>query len=54
MVENTRSIRVLKKAGFTEVGILPAFDELDGEWRDFLLMERRISRSGGLALVGIP
>ena len=40
VVENARSIRVLEKAGFTEVGILPAFDELDGEWRDCLLMER--------------
>jgi aminoglycoside 6'-N-acetyltransferase len=40
VVENARSIHVLKKGGFNEVGVLPAFDELDGEWRDCLLMER--------------
>jgi aminoglycoside 6'-N-acetyltransferase len=39
VVENARSIRVLEKAGFHRVGIVPAFDDLDGETRDCLLME---------------
>jgi aminoglycoside 6'-N-acetyltransferase len=40
VVENARSIRVLEKAGFARVGVVPAFDELDGERRDCLLMAR--------------
>jgi aminoglycoside 6'-N-acetyltransferase len=39
VVENARSIRVLEKAGFRRVGIVPAFDDLDGVMRDCLLME---------------
>jgi aminoglycoside 6'-N-acetyltransferase len=41
VVENLRSIHVLEQAGFTRVGVLPAFDDLDGELRDCLLLERR-------------
>jgi len=40
VLENARSIRVLEKAGFRRVGVVPAFDELDGKLRDCLLMER--------------
>jgi aminoglycoside 6'-N-acetyltransferase len=38
VVENARSIHVLEKAGFHDVGVIPAFDDLDGEMRDCLLM----------------
>jgi len=40
IVENARAVHVYEKAGFEPLGVLPAFEELDGERRDCLLMQR--------------
>ena len=35
--ENTRSIRVLEKAGFTREGLLRSYLRINGQWRDHLI-----------------
>ena len=39
--ENSASIALLKKTGFREVGRRERISELDGRWRDTILLERR-------------
>jgi phosphinothricin acetyltransferase len=39
--ENEASIRLHERAGFETVGTHKRLGELDGEWRDVLLLERR-------------
>jgi L-amino acid N-acyltransferase YncA len=39
--ENTASIRLHKACGFREVGYRERIGQLDGVWRDVILMERR-------------
>lgn len=34
--ENTRSRALLKRCGFTEVGLAPAYLKINGEWRDHI------------------
>ena len=42
--ENARSLALLKRFGFREVGIRERISQLDGVWRDVVLMERRSDR----------
>jgi len=39
--ENSASLALLKKAGFREVGRRERISQLDGRWRDTILLERR-------------
>lgn len=39
--ENTPSLVLLKRFGFREVGIRERISQLDGVWRDVVLLERR-------------
>jgi L-amino acid N-acyltransferase YncA len=39
-VENERSIALIRRCGFREVGVHLRHGRLDGEWRDVLLVER--------------
>lgn len=39
--ENIASLRLHEKAGFRQVGIRQRIGELDGVWRDVVLLERR-------------
>ncbi len=39
--ENTASLALLKKSGFREVGRRERISQLDGRWRDTILLERR-------------
>ena len=39
--ENIGSIRLLMKFGFREIGVRQRIAQLDGEWRDTILFERR-------------
>ena len=39
--ENTASLALLRKAGFREVGRRERISQLDGRWRDTILLERR-------------
>ena len=39
--ENTTSLALLKRFGFREVGIRERISQLDGVWRDVVLLERR-------------
>ena len=41
-VENTASRTLLKSVGFREVGIYEKHAQLDGEWRDVVIVERLI------------
>jgi len=41
--ENKSSIRIHQKAGFRKVGYREKIAQLDGKWRDTILMERRSS-----------
>ena len=41
-VENTASRTLLKSVGFREVGIYENHAQLDGEWRDVVIVERLI------------
>lgn len=41
-VENTASRQLLARVGFREVGIYEAHAQLDGVWRDVVIVERRI------------
>lgn len=40
LLDNLPSQRVLAKAGFTEIGVAPAYLRIAGEWRDHLLFQR--------------
>lgn len=35
--ENTASLRVVEKLGFTRIGVAPRYLHIDGEWRDHVL-----------------
>jgi phosphinothricin acetyltransferase len=39
--ENERSLALLKRFGFREVGVRERLGKLDGVWRDVVLLERR-------------
>jgi GrpB-like predicted nucleotidyltransferase (UPF0157 family)/L-amino acid N-acyltransferase YncA len=41
--ENTASIRLVERCGFESVGVHRDHGRLDGQWRDVLLVERRLS-----------
>jgi L-amino acid N-acyltransferase YncA len=41
--ENERSLALLKRFGFREVGVRERLGQLDGVWRDVVLLERRTS-----------
>jgi phosphinothricin acetyltransferase len=41
-VENTASRRLLRSVGFREVGVYEKHAQLDGEWRDVVIVERLI------------
>lgn len=40
LLDNTASMRVLAKAGFTECGIAPRYLHINGAWRDHRLFQR--------------
>jgi L-amino acid N-acyltransferase YncA len=44
--ENIASITIHRKAGFREVGIRKKMGQMDGIWRDVVLLERRSSITG--------
>jgi len=44
--ENAASIALHKKCGFRVVGVRDRIGQMDGEWRDVLLLERRSSVVG--------
>lgn len=44
---NSASIALHEKCGFRIVGVWEKLGKLDGQWRDVILMERRISTVGG-------
>jgi L-amino acid N-acyltransferase YncA len=44
--ENVDSVRLHVQAGFREVGTRERLGQLNGEWRDVLLLERRSARVG--------
>lgn len=48
--ENELSIRLHKSCGFRDVGFRERIGELDGKWRNTILMERRSKVVGGGAL----
>lgn len=47
--ENTASLRVVEKLGFTEIGFAPRYLHIDGEWRDHRLFALTVEEcQGGL------
>jgi L-amino acid N-acyltransferase YncA len=44
--ENTASIALHKSCGFREVGVRQRIGQMNGTWRDVLLLERRSTRTG--------
>ena len=38
--ENEASLALCRSLGFREVGVYPRHSELDGEWRDVVIVER--------------
>jgi ribosomal-protein-alanine N-acetyltransferase len=47
--ENTASLRVVEKLGFTEIGYAPRYLHIDGEWRDHRLFALTVEEcEGGL------
>ena len=46
-VENTASRRLLAALGFREVGVYQRHAQLDGEWRDVVIVERLLRRRDG-------
>lgn len=44
--ENTASLALHKKFGFKEVGIREKLGQLDGVWRDIVLLDRRSKKVG--------
>lgn len=49
-VENTGSRKLLRKLGFREVGVYVNHGQLDGEWRDVVIVERLLDGDGGSGL----
>lgn len=45
--ENTASLRVVEKLGFTEIGLSRAYLHIDGDWRDHLLFAMTSEEAGG-------
>ncbi len=45
-VENTASRALMRSVGFREVGIYEKHGQLDGVWRDVVIVEKLLSRSG--------
>lgn len=45
--ENTASIRLAKACGFEEVGTHRRHGRLEGEWRDVVVLERRLGEAAG-------
>ena len=45
-VENTASLALCESLGFRRVGVRERIGEMDGRWRDTVLIERRSSRVG--------
>jgi L-amino acid N-acyltransferase YncA len=43
--ENGASVALLKGAGWAEVGLFERHGRLDGDWRDVLLLERRLGEA---------
>ena len=37
---NAASQRILKRAGFTEIGVAPAYLKIAGSWQDHILFQR--------------
>jgi phosphinothricin acetyltransferase len=50
--ENTASINLQKKYGFREIGYRERIAELNGEWRNTVLLERR-SQVNGISTTNI-
>jgi L-amino acid N-acyltransferase YncA len=48
--ENYASLRIHERCGFRQVGVREKFGQMNGLWRDVLLLERR-SRTVGVPLV---
>lgn len=44
--ENTASLRVVEKLGFTEVGYAPRYLHIDGDWRDHRLFAVTVEEIG--------
>lgn len=44
-VENNRSLNLLRKIGFREVGVYRKHAQLDGVWRDVVIVERLITEN---------
>jgi phosphinothricin acetyltransferase len=44
--ENTASLALHRRCGFRVVGVCERIGQLDGRWRDVLLLERRSTRVG--------
>jgi L-amino acid N-acyltransferase YncA len=45
--ENEASVRLFRRAGFTEVGTFRRHGRLDGAWRDVLALERLLGEAAG-------
>ena len=45
--ENEASVRLFRRAGFTEVGTFRRHGRLDGVWRDVLILERLLGDAAG-------
>jgi ribosomal-protein-alanine N-acetyltransferase len=45
--ENAASRRVLSKVGFREEGLLKRYLDIDGAWRDHLLVAMTVEETGG-------
>ena len=45
--ENTASLRVVEKLGFTEVGYAPRYLHIDGDWRDHRLFALTVEECPG-------
>ena len=45
--ENTASLRVVEKLGFTEIGYAPGYLHIDGDWRDHKLFAVTAEEIGG-------
>ena len=39
--ENTSSLRLFSRCGFRRVGVRARIGQMDGQWRDVVLLERR-------------
>jgi L-amino acid N-acyltransferase YncA len=48
--DNTASIRLTERCGFSTVGLHRRHGKLDGEWRDVLVVERLLERAAPAGL----